>query len=207
MTHVKLDQVLDNLLLLSLTQFSVWQLIKYFLAFLQVHFLDGILLAVFQYLLNNTWNWIWLAFSRSPIVIDVIHNIDVDIEFVLHHEREMHITWLEEKNVKAFLALSSRPAGAMNERVLLVAGALDDHIDVVDVNATRGYVCADKDELGPISFELTQGVLSLRLRQVSVNGEEPGVVEVLEGPRLLLGLREDHNLLPLVFHYELLYLL
>lgn len=95
----------------------------------------------------------------------------------------------------------------MDEAVLILAGALDHHVDVVHVYSSGRHICTNQNTLRPLGFERTQSLLSLPLAQISVDRQEICIGQSFELPRLLLRLREYHDLLLLIFHHKLLDLL
>jgi len=135
---------------------------------------------------------------------DFVCELNLDVEVSFKVEDKSDIFSLEEKDVESFLALSGGPARPVDEAVLLLAVEVDDYIDVVNVQASRGDVSADQDVASAFVSVFVECVFSLVLLQVSVDGQELCKLNFFEFPNFSLCLCENYDLLVLVGLDELL---
>lgn len=124
--------------------------------------------------------------------------VDVDVQLLLHIECLSDVLMLNEQNVEAVLTFAGSTPGPMDESLLIIARALDDDIDVIDVKSTSCNICTHKNVLRARLSELIKRLFSLRLVHIAMDWKELCKIEILKVSCLLLRLGEDHNLLVLV---------
>lgn len=87
--------------------------------------------------------------------------VDVDVQLLLHIECLSDVLMLNEQNVEAVLTFAGSTPGPMDECLLIIARALDDDIDVIDVKSTSCNICTHKNVLRARLSELIKRLFSL----------------------------------------------
>jgi len=147
--HVKVHQELDVILLLFSVNAGVAQVVDNLLAGVLVSLWS--LRDVFVQILNCLD---LIAVLRYDGGINRVCKLNSDVEFFLKVQHELHILLFEEEDVEAWLATPGCPAGAVHKGVKVPAAGLDDHVDVINVEASSSNIGSDEDVLGTTRSEL-----------------------------------------------------
>ena len=95
----------------------------------------------------------------------------------------------------------------MYETIDVLQALLNDHIDIINVKASRCHVRSHEDCVGAGPAELVQNVQSRVLHQVAMKAAKPRIALALIELHLNLRIAEDKDLEVAILHDELLYAL
>ena len=107
-------------------------------------------------------------------------------------------------NVTALLARSACAARPVDEAINIYHALLNDHIDIINVKASRRHVRSHENCIGSGPSELVQNVQSRALHQIAVKAAKSRVVLPLIVLHLKLCLAEDKDLEVAILSDELL---
>ena len=121
----------------------------------------------------------------------LIGHLEANVQLLFQILCKLELRSIKEQNIGAAFATSGSPPCSVDETVYVRAARLDDDINVIDVETSSCHICADKNATGTGLFELLQCILTVSLRQVSMDRVELCILLGTERSRLLLCLCED----------------